>query len=75
MGEKVLTDHQVEVVATNREGIITLLFPDGQIITWPVRDSDFTTAKVYLTLSCNLPLPGKEELARQILKEIFNGSQ
>ena len=75
MGEKVLTDHQVEVAVTNHEGVITLLFPDGQSITWPVIDQDIVATKVYLTLSCNSPLPTKEELARQILKEIFNGSR
>lgn len=75
MGEKVLTDHQVEVVATNHAGVITLLFPNGQSIIWPVTDPDFLATKVYLTLSHNSPLPNKEELARQILKEIFNGGQ
>jgi len=75
VGEKVLTDHQIKVVVTNHEGVITLLFPDGQNLTWPVSDRDLRADKVYLTLSCDSPLPTKEELARQILKEIFNGSQ
>jgi len=75
VGEKVLLDHQVEVVATNQAGAITLLLPDGQNIIWPIADPDLKITKAYLTLSCSLPLPNKQELARQILKEIFNGSQ
>jgi len=75
VGEKVLIDHQIEVVAANHDGVITLLFPNGQSLTWPVSDQSLVADKVYLTLSCNSPLPTKEELAKQILKEIFNGGQ
>lgn len=70
-----LVDHQIRVEVSNREGVITLTFSDGQTIRWPVSDPTIIPGSMYLTLSPRPELPDKAALARQILKEILQGGQ
>lgn len=70
-----LVDHQVRVNVTNTEGVIRVVLPDGQQFTWPVADASVVTGVMYLTLSPRPELPDKAALARQVLKEILQGSQ
>lgn len=68
-----LVDHQIKVEVTNNEGVIKLLFSDNQVINWPIHDRTLSSGVGYLILSLEPRLPTKEELAKQILKEILKG--
>lgn len=70
-----LVDHQIQVEVTNEAGVITLKFPDGELIRWPVNDASVVSGTMYLTLSPRPELPDKVALARQVLKEILQGGQ
>lgn len=66
-----LPEHQIKVEALNRDGVITLIFPDGQTLIWPIADKQVNPGVVYLTLSLTSTLPDKSELAKLVLQEIL----
>ncbi|OGB74256.1 hypothetical protein A2V68_00620 [candidate division Kazan bacterium RBG_13_50_9] len=70
-----LIDHQIKIEVTNSEGVIRFRLPDGQEIVWPIRDEAVAAGTFYLTLSPTPQLPTKDELAKQILKEILQGGE
>lgn len=75
MGVDSLVHHQIAVQITSNQDKIILLLSDGQKINWPVKDITLSLGQAYLILSPDARLPSKEELAKQVLKEIFQGSQ
>jgi len=70
-----LVDHQIRVEVTQTEGVLTIKFPDGSCVTWPVSDLSVSSGEMYLTLSPKATLPDKAALARQILQEILQVNQ
>jgi hypothetical protein len=70
-----LVDHQIRVVVTQTEGVITIKLPDGSCVAWPVRDVSVVPGVMYLTLSPQPTLPDKAALARQVLQEILQINQ
>ena len=75
MKKGALVKHQIKVEITSGEGVIKLLLPNNQIVTWPVKDNSITPGVFYLSLSPSAQLPTKEELARQVLEEIFQNGE
>lgn len=66
-----LVDHQIRVEVVNKDGFLTVLFPDGQQLVWPTIDKQIPPGVFYLTLSPTPVLPTKQELARLVLQEIL----
>lgn len=66
-----LIKHQIKVEITNNEGVIRISLPDDGEIVWPIKDDSVTTGTFYLSLTPLPQLPTKEELARQVLREIL----
>lgn len=66
-----MVDHQVKVEVVSKDGFLTILFPDGQQLVWPISDKQISSGVFYLTLSPTSVLPTKQELAHQVLQEIL----
>lgn len=66
-----LINHQIQVKVSNQGGKLTIYFPDGQEVVWPILGVEIPTGTSYLTLSLSQILPTKDELGKIILKEIF----
>ena len=75
MKKGALVKHQIKIEITNGEGVIKLLFPNNQTVVWPVKDDSVSSGVFYLSLSPIAQLPTKEELARQVLEEIFQNGE
>ena len=70
-----LVDHQIPVEVVNQNGQLSLCFPDGQQMTWPVVDAALPPGTYYLVLSPQQLLPTKAELAKVVLQEILKVDQ
>ncbi|MEA1909974.1 MAG: hypothetical protein U9M89_03055 [Patescibacteria group bacterium] len=73
MRSESLVDRQVKVKITWLNGVGTVILPNGESFTWPIKDElkTNTEEEVYLVTSPSSVLPSQKELAKLVLKEIL----